>query len=213
MMRAEYGLFLLVSQAIAFSVFAALPAATSTQPVHLEATTPVLKETGGVKSLFTDPLLQTLRNWPTPTVEGAFKVLQENKQTLSITCVHPPGNDLYIGGEQYMWVDAAIEKVSAILDDVGHYEELFPGYADIHIVPKDGPQIIAQGATQALLFWEQHIPIPFVPNIKYEMDYLIDKSSSERVIYRYQLKKPERIKLSDGFILLEKISQIGRAHV
>jgi hypothetical protein len=53
------------------------------------------------------------------------------------------------------------------------------------------------------IFFEQTVPVPFVPNIKYEMLYTISNPAPTKRIYRYQLKEAGTIKSSDGLIILK----------
>lgn len=95
-----------------------------------------------------------------------------------------------------MWVNAPLEIVQSILDDVDHYKEIFPNFDDIHVVSRDRNRLET--------YWEQHIPLFFVPNTKYQMSYVVDHSVPDRVVYRYQLAKADAIKVDDGLIVIDK---------
>jgi hypothetical protein len=72
---------------------------------------------------------------------------------------------------------------------------LFPDFDDVHVVSRDGNKV--------LTFWEQHIPVFFIPNVKYEVIYLIDGKAGSRRVYRYQLAKESHLRKNDGMIVIE----------
>ena len=114
---------------------------------------------------------------------------------VEIICLEKPNAPLAIGVAQRMRVGAPVETVQKVVDDIENYADIFPGYKQTKVLSKDG--------NLWLTFWEQIIPLFFVPNIKFEMIYLVNKTSPSRVTYRYQLKSPSTLKYSDGVILLE----------
>jgi hypothetical protein len=158
----------------------------------------------GPESPYTAFVLDLIHRW---TSEGAPAWVREEKarapapaaNPVGLRCIETEGNRFYVGLEQFMTVSAPIERVAAILEDIDSYAKLFPGYDDVHVSARDGNHL--------LTFWEQHIPIFFVPNVKYEVDYLIDSSSSDRRVYRYQLHKSAKLIKNDGMIVLERDGQ------
>ena len=57
--------------------------------------------------------------------------------------------------------------------------------------------------------WEQRVPVFFVPNVKYEMYYLVHQSSADHRSYRYQLKDSKDLIKSDGVILIDRAKSAG----
>lgn len=145
---------------------------------------PLGTELGGVRTEYTDFVLKTATE------------SQKAEENFQLRCFQNPKNDLYIGVEQRVRIHAALSAVDAVLSDFDHLKDLFPGYKDIHLVSKT--------ENRFLTYWEQRVPLFFVPNVKYEMIYLVDRSMPTRVVYRYQLKESGTLKASDGFISIRK---------
>ncbi|MGK5089164.1 hypothetical protein WDW86_16560 [Bdellovibrionota bacterium FG-2] len=110
--------------------------------------------------------------------------------------IETPNNEFYIGLQQRMWVNAPLERVEAILDDVKGYQEIFPDLDDVHVVSRTNNMFVT--------FWEQHVPVFFIPNVKFEMNYIVNKPSTDRKIYRYQLRKGQHLKKNNGAIIIER---------
>ena len=145
-------------------------------------------ELGGVNSAYTETtlrMMQSIISAP-PTLPSEFQ----------LHCFEKPDNELYIGVEQSVLINAPFANVEAVLNDIDHYSELFPGYKKTSIVSRDENKL--------LTFWEQRIPIFFVPNVKYEMVYLLNRPTPNQATYRYQLKNKGTLKASDGFIVIQK---------
>ena len=113
---------------------------------------------------------------------------------IALRCWTTAGNELYIGVEQHLEIQASVAAVKAVLDDMDHYAEIFSGFSDIHILNRDG--------ARSFSYWEQTVPLPFVPNVKYEMIYQTQSPSDTRHVYRYQLRRPSKVLRSDGFIVI-----------
>lgn len=158
----------------------------------------ILEKLEGPESQYTGYLLKLIQSWPTQNQNLPKTIPGNEKNPVQLQCIETPGNSDYIGIQQFMVVNAAIQKVEAILDDINHYQDIFPDFDDIHIISRDENKI--------LTYWEQHIPLFFVPNVKYQVHYLWDKSSADRKMYRYQLKESKSLKKSDGLIVIERDS-------
>lgn len=176
------------------------PSPTPTPSVPPPVPAPALKfaidgPLGGVESAYAPILTSKIRGWPPAEVQDDAKNPGTDGNPVRLQCIETPGSRFYIGLEQHMRVNAPIEKVAAVIDDFAHYQELFPDFDDVHVVSRDGNRIVT--------FWEQHIPVFFVPNVKYEVIYLVDASRADRRIYRYQLAKENHIKKNDGMIVIE----------
>jgi hypothetical protein len=123
---------------------------------------------------------------------------------LKAQCLETPGAPLYIGLEQTLWIEAGIESVVATLSDIDHYAELFPGYESVKVNNSQGDR---RETT-----WEQRIPLPFVPNIRYEITYRLDLTQPSVKAFRYQLRKPSKLTANDGAILLTAVSSSRTAY-
>lgn len=137
----------------------------------------------------------------TARLEALSKSMVASKQfpvpkgpEIELKCFSTPGNELYIGVEQKLKINAPLAAVTKVIDDIDHYADIFPGYSDIHVISREGDRLTS--------YWEQTVPIPFVPNVKYEMLYRLETIGSDQKLYRYQLKKSEKLLKSDGFVLV-----------
>lgn len=116
---------------------------------------------------------------------------------VGLTCIATPGDGKYVGVVQRMEIAASLAEVDAVLADVSHYRDLFPGLVDVHEVPgsRDGNRYVTA--------WEQRVPLFFVPNTRYELTYLVSRIGGERIVYRYRLARSRDLTNSDGVVVLE----------
>ena len=122
-----------------------------------------------------------------------------DSQPVQMTCLETQKERYYIGVTQSMIIKAPLDEVAKVVENIEQDVDLFPGFAKVKVISHVGDQVDT--------FWEQRIPIFFIPNVKYEMIYYFLPHPDEKTrLYRYQLKERGRIKESDGFIALEKIS-------
>ncbi len=119
---------------------------------------------------------------------------------LRLTCLATAGNDRYIGAAQSAVIRAPLAEVTAILDDVAHYQDLFPGCVDVHVVPG------SRSGNRYVTSWEQRAPVFFIPNSVYELTYLVSRPDAARVTYRYRLLRGDSLTNSDGIVILEGLS-------
>lgn len=150
--------------------------------------TQTIKET---ESQYTRLFLKMIENWPKQKIPLAGP----NGRTLHVKVFETPENSDYIGIEQGMMVSAPLTDVSAVLDDVGNYVKLFPGFEDIHVESHD--------ANKFDVYWENIIPVFFISNIKFWTTYIVDKSNPNRHVYRAQLREKKGLNASDTLIVLE----------
>lgn len=152
---------------------------------------PIDQTLDGPQSDYTAQLINLLKTWPAGRSFCHAKSEPEEVQTLGIPT---SGRPYYVGFQKCMIVHAPLEAVEAVKDDVEHYKDLFPGFKDVRVVSKD--------KNKTVLSWEREIPVVFV-NIKYEINYLVEKATPGRAFYRYQFKSGDRIKYNDGIEVLE----------
>ncbi len=146
----------------------------------------------GPQSPYTEWMLTLLAQWPA----SGRRFPGEGERPVWLRCLETPDHPNYVGVEQTLRVNAPFEAVLSVLEDINHYAEIFPSYKDIRILENTG--------TKLLTYWEQIIPFFLLPNVKYEMWYLVAKSHPGRAIFRYQLKSSNSLKSSDGVIVIEK---------
>lgn len=146
----------------------------------------------GPSSPYTALILDLLHHWPPRQIQESSP---EDSNPVHLRCIETQGQRFYIGLEQTMTINASLQSVEKVMDGFDHYQELFDGFDDIHVVSRD--------SNRFRIFWEQHIPLFFIPNIKYETWYLVDNTHPNRVIYRYQLAQSGKIKTNDGLIVIE----------
>lgn len=160
------------------------------------ATFPLDTDLGEPDSAYTSKLLHMLKKWP-PREFPYGQTMLEGENPIGMRCLTTPRNKSYVGVEQWMVIRAPMSRVKALLDDFDNYEKLFIGFDDVHVLKKDENKFVLQ--------WKQHVPV--LPDITYEMDYLVSAMPSGNVVYRYKLHYGRTIKHSDGIIVLEPISR------
>lgn len=154
---------------------------------------PILSDLDGVKSLYTDLLVEIIKSWTPGRIQ-----LPADHYPVQIKCLSTKDKKYYIGAVQKMTINSSLGEVVKILDDFSNYENLFPDLESVKVLTKE--------SNRAQLLFEQNVPVFFIPNVKFEMTYLIDKSKEDRAIYRYKLKTSQSLKFSDGIIILDQIS-------
>ena len=97
-----------------------------------------------------------------------------------------------------MLIAAPFERVASVVDDYGSYVGLFDGLNKVETLSLDG--------NRATTHWEEVVPLPFVPNEHNQMIHLVSTPRAGFKVYRYGLKKGDRLKSNDGVIVLEATS-------
>jgi hypothetical protein len=152
---------------------------------------PVDEDLGGPASRYADALRDLALRGEAPAAS------EPGASIVGLTCVATPGDGKYVGIVQRMEIAAPLGEVEAILADVAHYKDLFPGLVDVHEVPgsRDGNRYVTA--------WEQRVPIFFIPNTRFELTYLVSRVVEGRIVYRYRLALSRDVTNSDGIIVLE----------
>lgn len=150
-------------------------------------------------SLYSAKVYKFLEHWPPqwipelrPDPQAAGK---NEKNPVWTRAIKTPGKGLYIGSMKQVWINAPMERVVAVLDDFASYPKFFDDVKKVEVRARDGNKLT--------VFWERNSPAFFIPNIKYEMIYLVEKISPTQTIYRYQLKKGNSLNASDGVIVVD----------
>jgi hypothetical protein len=152
---------------------------------------PFAEKLDGPESAYTDKLLHVLQHWPVK------RFANKGPGPLEFKCIATVDQEKYVGMLQRSTIRAPISVVEGVLDDVAHYKDLFPDTVDVHVVP--GSRL----GNRFVTAWEQRIPVPFVPNVNYELGYVVDKTVPGRTIYRYKLHRGDSLIASDGMVILE----------
>lgn len=137
-------------------------------------------------------LAKVARDWPRD--DARLRPLAAGER-VRLRCLETPGETNAIGVEQVLRIDAPLSRVTEVLDAFNSYAELFHGFKNVKELSRDGNRVLTH--------WEQIVPVFFLPNLKYEMTYLIDRSRTGYAFYRYQLKSGKSLKYSDGLIILQ----------
>ncbi|GEM_PF-2569511 len=148
-------------------------------------------------TIYTKKLLTLLLEWP-PKHESYIDLKNETNYPININCLTTKGDPLYIGVEQYGLIHAPAESVQMILEDFSNYQNLFPGFSDIHLVSND--------QNKNIVFWKKKLPF-ILPDISYEITYLSLNLTPDCICFRLRLKEQKgSILASDTIIVLEKLS-------
>jgi len=119
---------------------------------------------------------------------------------LSLTCLDTPGEPRLVGARQEMVIQAGLAAVTAILDDVDRYAELYPDVVAVSVVAG------SRSGSRYLTTWERRVPLFFIPNTRFSLMNDVDRSVPERVVYRYWLQARGRLTQSDGVVILEALA-------
>jgi hypothetical protein len=143
------------------------------------------------RSLYSEKIHKFLDHWPPKWIPDH----KSETNPVWVRGIKTPDKNLYIGTLKQLWIQAPLEKVAAVIDLFDLYPEFFDEVKKVKVLERDGNKLT--------VFWERNSPAFFIPNIKYEMIYIIQKVSDHKTIYRYQLKKGNSLNFSDGLIVLE----------
>jgi hypothetical protein len=154
---------------------------------------PAMGRLEGIDSAYTEYLTQVLEHWAPAHAEAP------EAGPVAITCLATANADGYVGMLQLAKIHAPLSVVEGVLDDVDHFKDLFPDTVDVHVLPG------SRGGPRFATAWVQRAPIFFMPDVDYEMSHLVDKSTPERAVYRYKLRRGDKLIASDGLVVLEAI--------
>jgi len=152
---------------------------------------PVAEKFDGPDSVYSGRLVQVLQRWPGKHLDAP------GPGPVELTCIATAEQEKYVGMLQRATIRAPLSAVEAVLDDVAHYKDLFPNTVDVHVVPG------SRRGNRYLTSWEQRIPVFFLPNVTYELAYVVDKTTPGRSVYRYKLGRGDQLVASDGMVILE----------
>jgi hypothetical protein len=144
-------------------------------------------------SPYTAIIDQVVAAWPPKTRLNPPP--EDHDHPLRLRCYRTVGEDFYVGVGQWMTIHAPFSEVAKVLDDFEHYAELFPDLERVKVLSREGDKVQT--------FWEGHVPVFFIPNVKYRMEYKIAMPQPDRKVYSYTLLDGNKIRHSDGVIVIE----------
>ncbi len=150
---------------------------------------------GGPETLYTRLLESFEQHWP----PAWFSYDEATEGVFRLTCHRHPERPFFMGASVTQTINDSPDKVIAILDNVEKYGELFAGFEEIKRTETT--------PTGFSVFWHRPIPVPFVPDLRYETTYLNKSYSPDKKTYRYQMKKHiDLLKSVDGLIVVEAVA-------
>jgi len=169
--------------------------------LHSDLASFAQKAVGSVPSAYGGWIRKVISQWP--ALNRPFKLPGDLnlRSSIELQCLLNEKNYHFIGVAQRMWIEAPLKGVQKWIDDVDRYQQIFPGYKNIHLTLKEPAHWIT--------FWEQIVPVFFISNVKYEMHYWLYPETvtadTHLRIYLYGLKSSKTLKSSDGVIVLESV--------
>lgn len=149
---------------------------------------------GGIESLYSNEIAKRLSTKPT----SQFDFSKIDKDSLNIQALASPGNEYYVGFELTMHVNTSIDRVSKVIEEFDDYVNYFPDYKEIRTIEKSDGRWVT--------YWEQVVPVFFIPNIKFQLIHERRMINPNYISYRYQLKEANLLSACDGIIFLEAAS-------
>ena len=136
--------------------------------------------------------------WP---IHGLAELGQQS-ENFKLEAISNPHDPLAIGALQMVTIKAPLATVAAMVDNFAAYVKIFDGlkHSEIRETKTE------KNLTRYRIYFEQSVPVPFVPNDKNEMLYWVKTGSDSRKIYRYQLHSGNHLTGDDGIIVLDAIS-------
>lgn len=149
-------------------------------------------------------LLATLRAWPKQALPPQKPAQDKPAPRVRLVPYETPDHGGAIGLGQGMTIVAPLAAARGVLEDFAHYKDLFFAFKDVQLKESDGNRFVT--------FWEESIPLPFVPSSKYSTYFYVDDTRAGHVFYRYELKDGTDLKYSDGIIVLDSIDDKTTAY-
>lgn len=145
----------------------------------------------GPDNAYTTYLTRVLARWKSPMPSDA---------ETSLECLSTPGVASYVGLHHHVTIQAPLAAIDRILGDIDHYRDLIPDTIDVRVLPESrhGDTFVAS--------WTQRPPVFFLPDVTYELANRVDRSRPGRIVYRYKLRRGDRLLASDGMLILEASS-------
>lgn len=146
-----------------------------------------------ISSRYTDKITKVIRSWPPSELPTDPKEITP----IWMRSVHNAEDDIHIGIIKRMWVNAPLNRLAEVVENLSDYYSIFPSLIEVKVTRVDGNLVETK--------WEHRAPLFFLPNAAYEQTYIIDKSNPKRFVYRYQLIRANVIEHVDGVFVLEAV--------
>lgn len=145
-----------------------------------------------VTSSYTSMIKEKVNERPSATMEQ-----QLNPSIPSMKCVRTLDQPRYVGVELGLKINAPLKQVQNVLNDIEHYIDLSPGFDEIRVLNRQKDRV--------LTYWEKHVPLFFIPNLKYYLVYFLisQPKDSSWAAYRYQLSESPHLSGADGLVVIE----------
>lgn len=142
-------------------------------------------------SYYSPKVCKFLKKWPPPEIPRTG----EFPKIVWMQAIRLPDQPTYIGVEKQFVINAPMSRVVELIENFEDYVNLFEDLKTSKILSKDGNKVTT--------YFERYSPVFFVPNIKYRQVYIIDRSTPNRVVFRYQLIEGNSVSHSDGIVVVE----------
>lgn len=143
------------------------------------------------QSPYSTKLFKLLKNWPPKLLPR----LSHYEKGEWLRGIKTPEKSLYIGHAKEILIQSPLAVVANLIEGFEAYSDFFQDLKGVRVTQRD--------LNLVSVFYERFSPVFFVPNIKYEQVYIVDRSNKKRIVYRYQLKVGNSLNFTDGLIVLE----------
>jgi hypothetical protein len=140
-------------------------------------------------------LLAAIERWPLACL-GELRRAAQSAAEPRFIAFETPGHPNAVGLAHAVTIAAPLDQVRKLLDDVDGYQRLFFTFESVRV--RSGPN------GNRVIEWEQAMPVPLVPNVRYSTLAFRDDAHPGRVFYRYQLEKSDDLKSIDSLIVVER---------
>jgi hypothetical protein len=152
----------------------------------------------GISSFYTPVLQKVESTWP---IQGLSELSQQ-KEPLKIQALSTEGDAYFIGVVQMMTIKAPLATVAGFLDHFEEYPKYFDGLKKAQILETK----IENEESLFRIYFEQSVPVPFIPNDKSEMIYSVKTIGTSKRFDRYQFRTGNDLISNDGIIILDALS-------
>jgi len=143
------------------------------------------------KSVYSAGIDELMQQWPPPGLPEKPGPEPFESRTFSL-----PEHPSYVGVQAVLWIHSSLDRVSRVVEDIDNYDKIFSGYKTVSVLGRNSSNLRS--------YWEVRVPVFFIPNIRYELSYEISAPHAAMKVYRYKLLKSNKVKFSDGVVVLEE---------
>lgn len=145
-------------------------------------------------SFYSQRILKFLDAWPPPTL-----TLRDTDRDIYTRAIKTPEHPKIIGLVKHFNIQAPMESVAAATEHFEDYPKIWEGCLGVQVLSRDRNRVVTD--------WTRKRPAFFMPKLHYRLLYVIDRSRTDRIVYRQQLmdsKDSNALNTSDGLVVLEK---------